>query len=575
MARRKTIDKTADYVDLRYSNWFAQMVNLIQPTNLFIVAGRGSAKSEDIMAERYMDIAYDMPGAFVSWSADTFMNATKNVVPSIINGWNRKGWVEGVHYVVGERPPKHFKTPYKPVLNWKYTVTAFTGTHFKIISQDRPSIGAGDSYQHEGGDESKYLNKKKLDKVSQAGRGEFVRFGKSPFYLGATYLTDMPNVNEGEHDWILDMAGNMDKEKIKKLLELAIVVNKIRIEFVNAKYAAEADKTDTGLQREFKNKEKLLQRWEERLRKFRMDSTLFYVVSSFVNADILTQAYFKKLLETMDFKEFMVAILSISPKLEKGLMFYPNLSGRNFFRDGFTYERRDSFTLADDYEQTSLDLKYIWHDAPLEGGLDTGNMCSLVIAQPQGDIFRGLKEFFTLPSDFLPELGKKFREFFKYHKRKEFLLYHDRAANKYKAVGEDHASKIKKAIEFDENGNASGWTVTLMNPSQGNITQQQEYELCLELFPGRNKDLPDLLIDAHNCPCWKSSMELAEKVIKVDKRGARTTHKDKSSEKLAAHLLPMKSTNMSDAGKYLLCRPEFLEKCHGDTVVMTGMPGTH
>ena len=575
MSRKKKIDTDREDVELRYSNWFSQLVNIIQTTFVYIIGGRGTSKSTDILAERTMDMSYEMQGAFIALSADTFMNATKNIVPSIIEGWNRKGWIEGIHYVVDERPPKHFKLPYKPILNWKHTITIFTGTHFKIISQDRPSIGAGDSFQHHIGDEAKYLNEKKLNKVNPAVRGEFVRFGKSPFYGGATFTTDMPNINQGEHDWILRMAENMDKDKIRKLLELAVVVNEVRIEKVNAERAVSENPQDTTAKRNLKNVEAKLARWEERFRLFRMNTTFFYIVSSFVNADILTQGYFKKLLKTMDFREFMVSILSISPTLEKGLMFYPNLTLHNFYADGYLYERRDQFKTTDDYEETSLDLKYIWNDVYLDGGLDTGNMCSLVIGQEQGQVYRGLKEFYTLPSDFLPELGKQFREYFKYHRRKELHLYHDRAANKYQSVGDDHASKIKKAIEFDEDGNASGWTVTLMNRNQANITQQQEYELMLEIMSGKNKELPFLIIDKHNCPCWKSSMELSEKIIRTDKNGNKTIHKDKSSEKLPVEQLPMKSTNMSDGGKYLLCRPEYLDKLKGDTVLLFGTPSTH
>ncbi|MEX0273249.1 MAG: hypothetical protein AB3N16_02615 [Flavobacteriaceae bacterium] len=202
MSNRKKIRKDNPEVELRYSNWFSQLANLLQTTFLYVIGGRGTSKSEDILAERTMDISFDMPGCFVAISSDTFMNATKNIVPSIINGWNRKGWVEDIHYVVDKRPPKHFKKPYKPILSWKNTITVFTGTHFKIISQDRPSIGAGDSFQHHVGDESKYLNEKKLNKVNPAVRGEFVRFGKSPFYGGGTFLTDMPDPKQGGHRWV-------------------------------------------------------------------------------------------------------------------------------------------------------------------------------------------------------------------------------------------------------------------------------------------------------------------------------------------------------------------------------------
>ena len=213
------------------------------------------------------------------------------------------------------------------------------------------------------------------------------------------------------------------------------------------------------------------------------------------------------------------------------------------------------------------------HNSPIEGGLDTGNMCSLVLGQPDGeDKYRVLKFIHTLAPDFLPKLGEKFRNFFKYHLNKHLVLYHDRASNQYQSVGEDHASKIKKAIEFDEEGNSTGWTVTLMSREQGTIYHQTEYELMLEFFGGTNKELPKLLIDAENCKEIKSSCELSEKLEKADKNGVKRIHKNKSSEKLAIDLLPMYSTNPSDSLKYLLCRPEFLEKISGYEYFDTSSP---
>lgn len=570
----RKVDKTAPDVELRYSNWFSQLVNMLQTTFLFVIGGRGTSKSEDILAERTMDIAYEMPGAFVALSADTFMNATKNIVPSIVNGWRRKGWIEGTHFVVDVRPPDHFQLPYKPIFNWKHTITVFTGTHFKIISQDRPSIGAGDSFQHHIGDEAKYLNDKKLNKVNPAIRGEFVRFGHSPFYGGLTFTTDMPDPNQGDYDWILRMADNMDKEKIRYLFQLAVEVNKKRALMVRRSHFCKAHPQDKTAKVKLLRVEKSLKVWEERFRKFRMNTTFFYVVSSFVNADILTEGYFKKLLETMDFKEFMVAILSLVPKLDQGVMFYPNLTPGNFYLDGFNYSNRDKFKSTDDYIESSLDLKYINHNAPIEMGLDTGNMCSLVMGQEQGRVLRLLKEFHTLPPNFLKELGAMVVEYFKYHRLKQIMLWADRAANKGKQVGEDHASKFIHALEYHPDGSPTGWIVTHMTDNQGNIEHQREYELMLDLLSGENPNLPTLLIDRHNCPNVKSSMELAKKIIKVDRYGNKTIHKDKSSEKLPLAQLPKDSTNYSDAVKYFCCRQNYLDHTKG-RVTRYEDPGTY
>lgn len=566
MSRKLKIDTEAKNVELRYSNPFSTLCNLMSPQNLWVIAGRGSSKSEDILAERVQELSYEMPGCFVALTADTFMNATKNILPGLIEGLKRKGWEEGVHFVVNVKPPKFFKKPYKVVLSWRYTLTTCTGTHFKIISQDRPSIGAGDSFQHKMGDEAKYLVEKKLNKLTPAVRGGDVKFMESHLYGGSTFTTDMPNINHGEHDWILRMEKNMNKKQVYNIVRVAWVVNEIKKELLNSD--SERDELKIRLL------EKNLQRWKKRLRFIRKNSTFFARVSSFVNVDVLKISFFKTLLQEMNFREFMISILSIAPKLEKGQMFYPTLSSKNFYTDGFNYRGLDKSDNPLDHEVTSLDLKYIQHSETLEGGLDTGNMCSLALGQPYGDDkYRVLKFLHTLAPDFLPELGANFREYFKYHGNKHLLLWHDRAANQYQSVGEDHASKIKKSIEYDENGISTGWVVTLMSREQKTIYHQDEYELMLQFFEGKNPDLPKLLIDAVNCKYIKSSCELAEKVIKVNKTGKKTIHKNKTSEKLSVDLLPMYSTNASDSLKYLLCRPQFFEKIEGYEYQDTSDPG--
>lgn len=556
MSRKTKINKSAEDVELRYSNWFSTMCNFISPTHLWVVAGRATSKTEDIQAERLQEVCYEMPGCFIALTSDTFMNAVKNIVPGLISGLERKGWKEDIHFVVNKKPPKHFKKPYKKILSWKHTITVFNGAHIKIISQDRPSIGAGDSYQHKIGDEAKYLVEKKLNKLNPAIRGGDLKFMKSHLYGGSTFTTDMPNINHNEHDWILRMEKNMDKEQIKNIIKAASVENEIKKEIYNA----EKDNNPKKLKLLKSN----LKRWSDRLSFLRRGSTFFGRVSSFVNVDILRLPFFERLLQEMNFKEFKTAILSIHTTLEKGRLFYPTLTDDNFYNDGVSYSQFDRDDNFHTHEETCLDLKYLNLDEPIEGGLDTGNMCSLSLGQYSDEnTYRVLKFLFTIPEEFLPELGKYFRDYFIHHRCKELYLYHDRASNNYQSVNDDHASKIKKAIEFDENGISTEWSVNLMSREQATIYQQTEYELMLQFFSNSNKDLPKLLIDSYNCKQIKASLEKAEKIEKEDSNGIKRIHKKKTSEKLAPERLPMESTNPSDSLKYLLCRPEFLEKING------------
>ena len=557
---RKTISLEREDVDVRFSNWLVQLVSMLKPKNFYGILGRGSGKTSDLWAQRSMQICEDMHGAYFAISSDTYMNARKNVIPSLFEGWRRNGWLDDYHFIADTRPPNHFKRPYKPPLEWKNTITTHHGCHFKIISQDRPSTGAGDSYQHLFADEIKFQAEKKLNKLTPAIRGGEMHLRKSAFYGGRTYTTDMPNTNHGEHDFILDMEKNMDKKQLAIMFQAAEVINEIEVELFHAE--------ESGDVKSIRLANEKLKRWQDRFDAFRNNSTFFFIGSSFVNADALPPNFFKDILEsTTNYNDVATSIFSFKPTIERGKKFYPNLSPDNFYRDGYVYDRIDGYQLVEDVEEDSRDLRYCNSDSPLDAGFDSGNMCSLVLGQDQGKVNRLLKFFYTLPegpfAGFIPELGAQFVKFFEHHRRKELFLYHDRATNKYMSVGDDHASKLKKAIEYHKNGASTGWVVTLMNRNQSNITQQQEYELMLEMLSGNNKKLPKVLIDSNTCAPVKASLENAEKIERVDRHGSKTLHKNKTSERFNWKRLPMESTNPSDAVKYYMCRPSYLKQLSG------------
>ena len=63
MTRRKKLKITEDSVETRYANWTAQMLAIMMPWSLYWVAGRASAKTVQVLAERVQEAAQDCPGA--------------------------------------------------------------------------------------------------------------------------------------------------------------------------------------------------------------------------------------------------------------------------------------------------------------------------------------------------------------------------------------------------------------------------------------------------------------------------------------------------------------------------------
>jgi hypothetical protein len=449
--------------------------------------------------------------------------------------------------MVDKPPLPHWEQPYIKTFSYKHTISTKNGCKFFITSLDRPSANAGISVVHHFGDEAKYLNKEKLNKLFPTLRGDTELYAHSPFFMGQTFCSDMADPSSGEYDWMLEMAKRMDLDKIKIILKAASVLNDEYIKLVRAQVNLESES-------EINKIKKRIITWEARLRKVRFNSTLFYIVSSFAAANRLSKKYFENLLETLGLEEFKTSVLSIPKTLAPAAMFYGQLNEKHFYTDGYNYDYYDKHGLRDNITQTSAGLQYIQNDKPLDSGYDAGNMQSLVIGQEHGNTMRVLKNIYVLSPEWIRELADKFITFFAPHKTKVLNLWPDRAAFQYKKAKEDFASKLKYCIEHDKDGKATGWRVIIANIGQPNITHAEEFDLMNEMMGERNKNLPRLQIDAYECKELRASLKLAP----VRKNSKGQIEKVKSSEKLAPHRLPMESTNMSDAFKYLMCRKKWL-----------------
>lgn len=538
--------------DIQFSNWVKTNIMLAKPRDLYLYAGRGLGKTTDIIAGRSEDIVHEMPRGNFVFTSDTYMNLMTNIVPNIIQGWeDRYDFFEGIHFVVDREPPAGWDRPYYGrTLQYKHTISTRNGCKFFLTSLDRPSANAGLSVVHIFGDESKYLREKKLNKLFPTLRGNPKLFGHSPYYLGKTFVSDMANPLLGEDDWMLRMEENMNKEDIIQAIQAGLVVNNIGIELFKAEEGGASYK-------EIENIKRRLALWEARWNKARKGTVFFNIVSSYANADILTADYFDNLLKTLDFEEYKTSVLSIRKTLANEERFYARLNDRHFYQDGYDYSLIDRHRLRDELKEISLMLRYCNHDAPLEAGFDSGNMLSLVVGQesPSGGIYRVLKNFYTLPPKWIRDLGDMFVEYFKHHRQKRLFLWYDRAANQYRSVGQDVATKLKNAIEKDRFGKDTGWEVKLMSIGQADIMHTEEFDLMNVLMSESDRRFPKLRIDQFNCKELKSSLELAPILPGT---GNEKVRKDKRSEKLAPNRLPMESTNMSDAFKYLICRSEWL-----------------
>lgn len=516
----------------------------IDTTNLVFVGGRGVAKSTVILARRSERCVRLMPGAPVAIVANTYSNLIDNIMPAVQNGWKIIGLVEGVHYVKGKRPPEEWSRRCSVIVDdYRHVYSFWNGSVIFLGSLDNPSLLAGKSVAHLLFDEAKYASDARAARVLPILRGDAITYGRCHLYGGVTVTTDMPDVTEGEYDWFFRYASEMDPERIIKIIQAAGELNRWRIKLERENRLEGPDL------RRIARIEKRIEYYTEGLLKLRKGQTFFMNISSFVNIDILTLDYARRLYNAaLEHHEFLKSVLGMRPGVRQDARFYVLFGEKHKYSDG---------TVSGEAAFGCSELRYLDPTKPLDGGMDFGNMMSLVIGQADGRYYRVHKNLYVLPPQWIRDLADQFLDFFTSHTEKVLHLYYDRSGNNLERQGEDYAGKVKDAIERDAEGRRTGWSVVLMSRRQANIRQNAEYDFMQELMAGNNRGLPHLLVDALNCQEMISSIELAKAAVSY-KGQVKVVAKVKKSEKLPVKKLPRLSTNFSDAFKYLMMRRSWL-----------------
>src|SRR6185369_9177020 len=110
---------------------------------------------------------------------------------------------EGIPYVVGKAPLKHFEKPYHRPHRYENVVTFWNGRSILFGSFDRPEFISGSSFDDADHDEVYLTEKDDHDNfVIPTMRGTHPSFRDCEWHLRQTYTSSMPFRNQG--DWLLD-----------------------------------------------------------------------------------------------------------------------------------------------------------------------------------------------------------------------------------------------------------------------------------------------------------------------------------------------------------------------------------
>ena len=494
-----------------YFNKPQRLTQLIGANTTVIVAGRRTGKTDSIAAPFVLRNMQRMPGSTGGIVVPTFKHGLTNTIPGLLAAWKRWGYIEGIHYVVGRKPPKSFRQPIIDPKDYEHVISFYNGSVAVIISQDRPGSSNSLTLSWLLVDEAKFIDYAKLkDETLPANGGIKSHFGKHSFNHSIMILSDMPQTQKGS--WFLHYRDKMDPDLIKTIEATVYEIwrTKERIRALNA-----SGKPVPPYLKGY------LRRLDRDLNKMRSVAVYYREYSSIENLQLLGENYIKQMKRDLTPLTFQTSILCQRIGIAKD-GFYSSM------REGHKYDANDNQyldTLGYDYDFSTLDAradKDVDPDAPICIGMDyNANINWIVAGQPRDRRLNVVKSFYVKFERKIPALVEDFCRYYAGHRNKTVVYYYDATALGSNYAVNEQDFRWVVVHEFER----QGWrceAVYIGNP----MRHDEKYLLINQGFAGKQRLMP--FFNRSN----NEDLILAVQSAGVS-RGRNGFRKDKSGEKLA------------------------------------------
>lgn len=495
-----------------YFNKPQRLTQLIGANTTVIVAGRRTGKTDSIAAPFVLRNMQRMPGSTGGIVVPTFKHGLTNTLPGLLAAWKRWGFLSGVHYVVGRKPPKSFKRPIIEPNDYEHVISFYNGSIAVIISQDRPGSSNSLTLSWLLVDEAKFIDYQKLkDETLPANGGIKSYFGKHSFNHSIMILSDMPQTQKGS--WFLHYRDKMDDELIKTIEGTVYEIwrTKERIRSLNAR----GEQVPPYLKG-------YLRRLDTSLNKMRSVAVYYREYSSIENLQLLGENYIKQMKRDLTPLTFQTSILCQRIGIAKD-GFYSSMKEAHKY-DASDFQYLDSLGF-ENFDPAAIDCRAdadVDPDAPICIGMDyNANINWIVAGQPKGRRLNVIKSFYVKFERKIPALVDDFCRYYAEHRNKTVVFYYDATAlgSNYAVNEQDFRWVI--AHEFERHG----WQVEAVyigNP----MRHDEKYLLINQGFAGKQRLMP--FFNRQN----NDDLILAIQAAGVT-RGRNGFRKDKGGEKLA------------------------------------------
>ena len=503
-----------------YFNKPQRLTQLIGANISVIVAGRRTGKTDSIAAPFVLRNMQRMPGSTGGIVVPTFKHGLTNTLPGLFAAWKRWGFIRGVHYVIGRKPPKTFAKPIIEPAEYEHVISFYNGSCAVIISQDRPGSSNSLTLSWLLIDEAKFIDYNRLkEETLPANGGIKSHFGKHSCNHSILILSDMPQTQKGS--WFLHYKDKMDVEVIRGIEGLIYDIWKLKERMKSIK--ASGKDVPKALVYQLRHKDK-------QLNQLRSVATYYKEYSSIENLQLLGENYIRQMKRDLTPLTFQTSILCQRIGIAKD-GFYSSMREKHKY-DASNFEYLDQ--VAQSFFEDTSNILPLTSDidsradrdcnplAPICIGMDyNANINWIVAGQPSGRRLNVLKSFYVKFERKLPALIDDFCSYYQFHQNKTVVFYYDTTAlgSNYAVNEQDFRWVI--IHEFERHG----WTVNdvyLGNP----MRHDEKYLLINQAFAGKQRLMP--FFNRQN----NDDLILAIQAAGVT-RGRNGFHKNKAGEKLA------------------------------------------
>ena len=502
-----------------YFNKPQRLTQLIGANISVIVAGRRTGKTDSIAAPFVLRNMQRMPGSTGGIVVPTFKHGLTNTLPGLFAAWKRWGFIRGVHYVIGRKPPKTFAKPIIEPAEYEHVISFYNGSCAVIISQDRPGSSNSLTLSWLLIDEAKFIDYNRLkEETLPANGGIKSHFGKHSCNHSILILSDMPQTQKGS--WFLHYKDKMNVEVIRGIEGLIYDIWKLKERMKSIK--ASGKDVPKAMVYQLRHKDK-------QLNQLRSVATYYKEYSSIENLQLLGENYIRQMKRDLTPLTFQTSILCQRIGIAKD-GFYSSMREKHKY-DASNFEYLDQVAQSFYAENEGqgfggeLDCRADRDCNPLAPiciGMDyNANINWIVAGQPSGRRLNVLKSFYVKFERKLPALIDDFCSYYQFHQNKTVVFYYDTTAlgSNYAVNEQDFRWVI--IHEFERHG----WTVNdvyLGNP----MRHDEKYLLINQAFAGKQRLMP--FFNRQN----NDDLILAIQAAGVT-RGRNGFHKNKAGEKLA------------------------------------------